>query len=159
MPLPIIHNLARIKQSAAIVNNRHRRLSDEKSRAIQQAAAEVAAGLHDDHFPCVVWQTGSGTQTNMNVNEVVANRAIQLLGGELGSKQVEPNDEVNLGQSSNDCFPTALHMAVCLAVRDRLLPAYHTLCQSLKAKALEFQEILKVGRTHLQDATPITLGQ
>ena len=127
--------------------------------AVIKAADEVIAGKLDEHFPLVVWQTGSGTQTNMNVNEVISNRAIQILGGSLGSKLVHPNDHVNMSQSSNDSFPTAMHIAAAVEVNSKLLPNLKTLHASVKAKSEEFSKIIKIGRTHLQDATPLTLGQ
>ena len=128
--------------------------------AIVQAASEVVAGKFDDNFPLVVWQTGSGTQSNMNANEVIANRAIEILGGEIGSKDpVHPNDHCNMGQSSNDTFPTAMHIATAMSVRDVLLPGLEKLLAGLEAKQEEFKDIIKIGRTHTQDATPLTLGQ
>src|SRR6266404_2223436 len=150
MPLPVIYALARIKKAAAAVNAELGLLDASKADAIQRAAGEVLAGKHDEEFPLVVWQTGSGTQTNMNVNEVLANRASELLGGERGQKRlVHPNDDVNRGQSSNDVFPTAMHVAAAPAVDDVLVAA----------KSRAFQAIVKIGRTHLQDATPLTLGR
>ncbi len=160
MPMPIIHALALIKQAAAEVNVAQGALSPELGAAIGAAAREVADGKLDDHFPLVVWQTGSGTQTNMNVNEVVANRANELLGAPLGARApVHPNDHVNLAQSSNDSFPTAIHIAAALQVTQRLFPALKELQDTLTAKSQEWASIVKIGRTHLQDATPITLGQ
>jgi fumarate hydratase, class II len=130
------------------------------SEAIQTAAKEVADGKLNDHFPLVVWQTGSGTQFHMNVNEVISNRAISLLGGELGSKNpVHPNDHVNMSQSSNDSFPTIMHIAAVLQITQHLVPNLHTLQKALDSKSKEFAKIIKIGRTHLQDATPLTLGQ
>ncbi|WP_085810324.1 class II fumarate hydratase [Sphingomonas sp. TZW2008] len=159
MPIGIVHALALVKQAAARVNRRHG-LDDAKAAAIEAAAAEVAAGMLDDHFPLVIWQTGSGTQSNMNVNEVIAGRANEALTGTRGGKvPVHPNDDVNRGQSSNDSFPTALHIAATLAVRQRLLPALDRLHAALDAKAQAWSDIVKIGRTHLQDATPLTLGQ
>ena len=159
MPLPIVHALALIKQAAARVNRRHG-LDARLAEAIEQAAAEVAAGAHDDQFPLAIWQTGSGTQTNMNVNEVVAGRANELLAGTRGGKApVHPNDHVNRGQSSNDSFPTALHIAAARELSDHLLPALDRLHAALAAKAEEWAGLVKIGRTHLQDATPLTLGQ
>jgi fumarate hydratase class II len=159
MPLAVIHALARVKKAAAAVNAELGVLEKRKAEAIQRAADEVLAGRHDAEFPLSVWQTGSGTQSNMNVNEVLANRASELLGGERGAKRVvHPNDDVNLGQSSNDIFPTAMHVAAVLAVNgvlaalDRLRKAWHE-------KSVAFDDIVKIGRTHLQDATPLTLGQ
>jgi fumarate hydratase class II len=159
MPLAVIHALAHVKKAAAIVNADLGLLDRKKAQAIRQAADEVLAGSHDEEFPLVVWQTGSGTQTNMNVNEVLANRASELLGGERGQKRlVHPNDDVNMGQSSNDVFPTAMHIAAALAL-DAVLPAVEQLRKTLEAKSAAFQDIVKIGRTHLQDATPLTLGQ
>ena len=159
MPIGIIHALAIVKQAAARVNRAHG-LPGDIADAIEAAAQEVAAGTLDDHFPLVIWQTGSGTQTNMNVNEVIAGRANERLTGTRGGKSpVHPNDHVNMGQSSNDSFPTALHIAVSLAVAGRLLPAMDRLGEALTAKARAWAGIVKIGRTHLQDATPITLGQ
>jgi len=160
MPLPLIHALARVKRAAAQVNMELKVLDAEKGRAILAAADEITAGKHDDEFPLVVWQTGSGTQTNMNLNEVIANRASELLGGERGeARKVHPNDDVNRGQSSNDVFPTAMHVAAVEAVRAQLLPALDKLIGALDAKAQAFAQIVKIGRTHLMDATPLTLGQ
>ncbi len=160
MPLAVIHALALAKRSAARVNRALGLLEARKAEAIERAADEVLAGRHDDEFPLVVWQTGSGTQSNMNVNEVLANRASELLGGERGQKRlVHPNDEVNLGQSSNDVFPTAMHVAAARAIEHDLLPRLERLEATLAAKAEEFAAIVKIGRTHLQDATPLTLGQ
>jgi len=159
MPLPLIHALARIKKAAAAVNAELGLLEGKKAQAIQRAADEVLAAKHDEEFPLVVWQTGSGTQTNMNVNEVLANRASELMGGERGQKRlVHPNDDVNMGQSSNDVFPTAMHVAAAPAVQD-VLAAADTLRKTLEAKARGFEAVVKIGRTHLQDATPLTLGQ
>ncbi len=160
MPVPLIRALGIQKKAAALVNEELGELEPRIARAIQQAAGEVIDGKLDDHFPLVVWQTGSGTQTNMNANEVIANRAIEILGGELGSKDpVHPNDHVNRGQSSNDTFPTAMHIAAAREVRDVLLPGLERLRASLAAKAEAFRDVIKIGRTHLQDATPLTLGQ
>ena len=160
MPPELIEALALVKKSAALVNARAGELPDDLAEALTRAADEVIAGKLDDHFPLVVWQTGSGTQTNMNMNEVLANRANELLGGELGSKSpIHPNDHVNLGQSSNDSIPTAMHVAAVLAVVRQLRPALSHLKDELAAKAGEFRELVKIGRTHLQDATPLTLGQ
>ena len=159
MPIRIVHALALVKQAAARVNRAHG-LSAEIADAIESAAAEVAAGTLDDQFPLVIWQTGSGTQSNMNVNEVIAGRANEVLTGNRGGKSpVHPNDHVNMGQSSNDSFPTALHVAAALAARETLIPALETLEASLLAKVKAWDEIVKIGRTHLQDATPLTLGQ
>jgi fumarate hydratase class II len=160
MPLAVVHALTLVKRSAARVNRALGLLEAKKAEAIERAADEVLAGRHDEEFPLVVWQTGSGTQTNMNVNEVLANRASELLGGERGPKRlVHPNDDVNLGQSSNDAFPTAMHIAAARAVEHDLLPKLERLASTLAAKAEAFAEIVKIGRTHLQDATPLTLGQ
>jgi len=159
MPIAIVHALALVKQAAARVNRAHG-LTDEKAGAIEAAAAEVVAGKLDDQFPLVIWQTGSGTQSNMNVNEVIAGRANEVLTGVRGGKTpVHPNDDVNMSQSSNDSFPTALHIACSLAVRQRLYPALERLHGALDAKAKAWANIVKIGRTHLQDATPLTLGQ
>ena len=159
MPLPVVHALARVKKAAAFVNAHLGLLDARKALAIQQAAQEVLNGKHDAEFPLSVWQTGSGTQSNMNVNEVLANRASELLGGERGqTRLVHPNDDVNLGQSSNDVFPTAMHIAAALAVED-VLTAVEALKKTLEQKSAAFEHIVKIGRTHLQDATPLTLGQ
>ncbi len=160
MPLPLIHALAIIKRAAAEVNRDMGLLDAKLAGAIADAANEVIAGKLDDHFPLVVWQTGSGTQTNMNVNEVIANRANVLLGGQPGAKApVHPNDHVNLSQSSNDSFPTAIHIAAVMEVNRRLLPRLEEMRSVLTEKALGWQHIVKIGRTHTQDATPLTLGQ
>ena len=160
MPVPLIRALGLQKLAAARVNLSLNVIEAGIGRAIEQAAREVADGKHDDHFPLVVWQTGSGTQTNMNANEVIANRAIEILGGSLGSKQpVHPNDHVNASQSSNDTIPTAIHIAALSEIEARLLPMLRRLHAALAAKAATFHAIVKVGRTHLQDATPLTLGQ
>ena len=160
MPDEIIMALAEIKRACALVNHGLGLLSEEKATAIMQAADEVLAGQHREEFPLSVWQTGSGTQSNMNVNEVLANRASELLGGARGEgRLVHPNDEVNLGQSSNDIFPTAMHVAAVIGIRQKLLPALNTLRATLKMKSDAFADIVKIGRTHLQDATPLTLGQ
>ena len=160
MPRDIIHALALVKRVAAEVNRELGALDEKRASAIVTAAQEVSQGRFDDHFPLVVWQTGSGTQTNMNVNEVVANRANELMGGARGAMTpVHPNDHVNLGQSSNDSFPTAMHVACALAIDGALLPALDALEGALMLRAREFADIVKIGRTHLQDATPITLGQ
>jgi fumarate hydratase, class II len=159
MPIGIVHALALVKQAAARVNRNHG-LDPKLADAIEAAAAEVAAGKLDDQFPLVIWQTGSGTQSNMNVNEVIAGRANEALTGQRGGKSpVHPNDHVNMGQSSNDSFPTALHIAAGLAVHRRLYPALETIQAALVAKAEGWDDIVKIGRTHLQDATPLTLGQ
>jgi fumarate hydratase class II len=160
MPLAVVYALTLVKKAAAHANLELGLLDKQKSEAIQRAAAEVLAGRHDAEFPLVVWQTGSGTQSNMNVNEVLANRASELLGGERGQKRrVHPNDEVNLGQSSNDVFPTAMHVAAARALQDDLLPGVEQLRATLAAKSQAFERIVKIGRTHLQDATPLSLGQ
>jgi fumarate hydratase class II len=160
MPLPLIRALARIKRVAAEVNGGLGLIEPRLVAAIVTAADEVAGGRFDDHFPLVVWQTGSGTQTNMNVNEVVANRANELLGAPLGAKApVHPNDHVNRSQSSNDCLPTAIHIAAVEEIAGRLRPALAHLHQALADKATAFADIVKIGRTHLQDAVPLTLGQ
>ena len=160
MPLALIHALVRVKRACAVVNHRLGRLSAEARDLIVQVCDEILTGRHDDEFPLSVWQTGSGTQTNMNVNEVIANRAAQIVHGRLDrARPVHPNDQVNLSQSSNDVFPTAMHVAAVSALEDRLLPALADLHRTLDAKAAEFAGIVKIGRTHLQDATPLTLGQ
>ena len=160
MPREIIQALASIKRAAATVNLALGEITAEKARAISQAADEVLAGRCPDEFPLVVWQTGSGTQTNMNVNEVLANRASEILGGPRGEgRLVHPNDDVNRGQSSNDVYPTAMHVAAVVAIRGRLLPPLERLHATLEAKRAQFDAIVKIGRTHLQDATPLTLGQ
>eukprot|EP00105_Crassostrea_gigas_P003686 XP_011416619.1 PREDICTED: fumarate hydratase, mitochondrial [Crassostrea gigas] len=159
MPLPIIKAFAILKKCAARVNQEYG-LDSTIADLIVRVADEIIAGQLWDHFPLVVWQTGSGTQTNMNINEVISNRAIELSGGTMGSKQpVHPNDHVNMSQSSNDTFPTAMHIAVVLEVQERLLPGLKVLLKSLETKKQEFKDIVKIGRTHLQDATPLTLGQ
>lgn len=159
-PLPLIHALGIVKQAAAETNIALGKLDPVLGRAITVAAAEVVGGKLDDHFPLVIYQTGSGTQTNMNVNEVISNRAIEMLGGTIGSKKpVHPNDHVNMGQSSNDSFPTAMHIATAIEVTSRLLPALDHLIDALKTKEEKFAHLIKIGRTHTQDATPVTLGQ
>ena len=160
MPVPLIRALGLVKQAAARVNKAQGNLEPRLADAIETAAAEVAAGEWDAHFPLSVWQTGSGTQTNMNANEVIANRAIEILGGEIGSKSpVHPNDHVNRSQSSNDTFPTAMHIAAAREIGASLLPALQHLHQALEDKSAAFADIVKIGRTHTQDATPLTLGQ
>jgi fumarate hydratase class II len=160
MPPAVIHALALVKQAAARVNAGLGLLKASKARAIERAAGEVLAGKHEEEFPLVVWQTGSGTQSNMNVNEVIANRASEMLGGVRGPKRrVHPNDDVNMGQSSNDVFPTAMHVAAAQALARDLLPAVEQLRKTLAKKARAFDRIIKIGRTHLQDATPLSLGQ
>lgn len=160
MPQPIIRAMAILKRSAAIVNKRFG-LEDKIADTIVKAADEIIEGqMSESNFPLVIWQTGSGTQTNMNVNEVISNRCIRMLGGELGSKDpVHPNDHVNMSQSSNDTFPTAMHVAVALEINSLLLPSLELLCYALQKKSEEFSKIIKIGRTHTQDATPLTLGQ
>ena len=156
----IIKSIAIIKRSAAIVHEKDKLISKKISKAIIKASNEIISGKLDDNFPLRVWQTGSGTQTNMNVNEVIANRAIEILGGKKGTKKpVHPNDHVNKSQSTNDVFPTAMHISVARETLDKLLPSLRLLEKFLKAKSMEFKNIVKIGRTHLQDATPITLGQ
>ncbi|EGV61001.1 fumarase fum1 [Yamadazyma tenuis] len=160
MPTPIVRAFGVLKKSAAIVNEELGALDPKLSEAIQQAATEVAEGKLDDHFPLVVFQTGSGTQSNMNANEVISNRAIEILGGELGSKKpVHPNDHCNMSQSSNDTFPTVMHIAAVTEISGSLIPELTKLRDALQAKSDEFKDIIKIGRTHLQDATPLTLGQ
>ena len=159
-PREMIRALGLIKKACALVNQDLGLLDADRAKAIIQAADEVISGGLDQHFPLVIWQTGSGTQTNMNANEVIANRAIQFLGGQMGSKKpVHPNDDVNRSQSSNDVFPTAIHVAAVEQVIGRLLPAVQALREALDGKARAFEGIVKIGRTHLQDATPLTLGQ
>lgn len=160
MPLPLVHALVLVKKAAAHVNARLGLLDQRVAGAIGQAADEALSGKFDGHFPLVIWQTGSGTQSNMNANEVLANRANEILGVGLGAKSpVHPNDHVNRGQSSNDSFPTAMHIAAVLEITRKLLPALRALEQALGAKATAFDHLVKIGRTHLQDATPVTLGQ
>jgi fumarate hydratase, class II len=160
MPVEIVHALGFVKQAAARVNAKAGGLDAELAEAIQAAAGEVASGALDDQFPLVIWQTGSGTQSNMNANEVIAGRANEILTGSRGGKSpVHPNDHVNKGQSSNDSFPTAMHVAAARAVEIRLIPALQGLHRRLAAKAAAWDPIVKIGRTHLQDATPLTLGQ
>jgi fumarate hydratase class II len=159
-PVAVVRGLGVIKQAAALVNKDQGKLSEALAEAIAAAAAEVVEGRFDEHFPLVVWQTGSGTQSNMNANEVISNRAIELLGGTLGSKDpVHPNDHVNMSQSSNDTFPTAMHIGIATTARDTLLPGLRKLHEALEHKTKAFAQIIKIGRTHTQDATPITLGQ
>ena len=156
----LIKSIAIIKKSAAIVHLKERQILPKISKAIISASNEVIKGKLDDHFPLKVWQTGSGTQTNMNVNEVISNRAIEILGGKKGSKKpVHPNDHVNKSQSTNDVFPTAMHIAIALETKNKLLPSLNLLNKELKKKISIFKSIVKVGRTHLQDATPLSLGQ
>ncbi len=159
-PIAIVRALGVIKQACAQANMASGKLDQSLGTAIVQAAGEVIEGKFDDNFPLVVWQTGSGTQSNMNANEVIANRAIEILGGVIGTKEpVHPNDHCNMGQSSNDTFPTAMHIATAMSARDVLMPGLGKLLAGLDAKAEEFKDIIKIGRTHTQDATPLTLGQ
>ena len=160
LPFPLIAALGIIKQAAANVNLAMGKLDKNRAAAIVAAAREVTQGRFNDHFPLVVWQTGSGTQSNMNANEVISNRAIELMGGVIGSKDpVHPNDHVNMGQSSNDTFPTAMHIAAARQITGILIPALEHLHKAIEAKSAEFAHIVKIGRTHTQDATPLTLGQ
>lgn len=160
MPVEIYHAYGYVKKAAAIVNLKAGRLPEWKAKLIIQVCDEVIAGKLDEHFPLYVWQTGSGTQSNMNVNEVISNRCIQLVGGVLGSKQpVHPNDHVNMGQSSNDTFPTAMHIAGYKLATEKTIPALKKLRDALAAKATQWADVVKIGRTHLEDATPITVGQ
>jgi fumarate hydratase class II len=160
MPKRVYHAYGYVKKAAALVNAAAGRLPQWIKDAVTRAADEAIAGKLDEHFPLYVWQTGSGTQSNMNVNEVLSNRAIQLLGGKIGSKSpVHPNDDVNMGQSSNDSFPTAMHIAAVLELEDHLLPHAKALADSIEAKAKEWSDVVKTGRTHLQDAVPLTVGQ
>ena len=160
MPKPVYHAYGYVKKAAALVNADAGRLDRSLADAIVTAADEVIAGKLDSEFPLYVWQTGSGTQSNMNVNEVIGNRASQLLGGELGTKKpVHPNDHVNMGQSSNDTFPTAMHIATLLEIREHMLPRLGMLIDAVWAKAVQWVDVVKIGRTHLQDATPLTVGQ
>jgi fumarate hydratase class II len=160
MPFELIKALVLIKKAAAIVNSKLGLLEPHIATAISQSADEITSGKLSDNFPLSVWQTGSGTQTNMNVNEVIANRSIEILGGIVGSKNpVHPNDHVNMGQSSNDTFPTGMHIATIELINQKLLPALNSLQQAFQTKQKEFQDIVKIGRTHLQDAVPMTLGQ
>ncbi|SFD03005.1 fumarase, class II [Bacillus sp. 491mf] len=159
MPLEIVRAFAILKKSAALSNQKLGKLADEKASAIVEAVDEILSGKWDDHFPLVVWQTGSGTQSNMNVNEVIANRGNQILREKGLNLHIHPNDDVNMSQSSNDTFPTALHIACLIAVEEQVLPAVAKLKETLQEKVNEFSHIIKIGRTHLQDATPLTLGQ
>jgi fumarate hydratase class II len=160
MPVEVVRAFGILKKAAAVANLEMGELSKEKADLIVAAAEEVIDGRLDDHFPLFVWQTGSGTQSNMNANEVISNRAIELAGGELGSKEpIHPNDDVNMSQSSNDTFPTAMHVAAARAVHDQVIPAVKELSAALEKKSEEFEDIVKIGRTHLQDAVPLTLGQ
>ena len=160
MPIEVIQAFAIVKKASAIANNQLGKLSAEKKDLITQVADEILAGKLDDHFPLYVWMTGSGTQSNMNVNEVIANRAIEIVGGELGSKDpIHPNDDVNKSQSSNDTFPTAMNIAAVVAIQNRLIPKVTKLKDALQEKAEAWENIIKIGRTHLQDAVPLSLGQ
>src|SRR6266545_6379187 len=160
MPREMIRALGILKKAAALVNQELGKLPVEKAKLIVQACDEVIEGKLDEHFPLRVWQTGSGTQTNMNANEVISNRAIEMAGGVMGSKKpIHPNDDVNYGQSSNDTFPTAMHIAAVREIRQRLIPMVTRLRDTLAHKAEAFKDIIKIGRTHLMDATPLTLGQ
>ena len=160
MPPSMIRAFGILKKAAALVNQDLKKLSPEKTRLIVQAADEVIAGKLDEHFPLRIWQTGSGTQTNMNANEVISNRAIEIVGGVMGSKKpIHPNDDVNMSQSSNDTFPTAMHIAAATRVAEGLIPSVTRLRDAIDAKAREFQDVVKIGRTHLMDATPLTVGQ
>uniref|UniRef100_A0A915L968 fumarate hydratase n=1 Tax=Romanomermis culicivorax TaxID=13658 RepID=A0A915L968_ROMCU len=160
MPLPIIHAFGVLKKAAALVNKENGKLDAKLADAIVKACDLVSDAKLDDHFPLVVWQTGSGTQTNMNVNEVISNKAIEILGGKLGSKTpVHPNDHVNMAQSSNDTFPTAMHIAAAVQINKILIPSLTHLQEALRKKSEEFSDIIKIGRTHTQDAVPLTLGQ
>ncbi|HET6345327.1 MAG TPA: lyase family protein, partial [Myxococcota bacterium] len=159
-PREVIRSLGVVKKACAQVNQELGKLDGKLATAIVQAADEVIEGTWDSHFPLVVWQTGSGTQTNMNANEVIANRAVELLGGKLGSKDpVHPNDHVNMSQSSNDVFPTVMHVAAAERIHGHLIPQAEKLRNTFNKKAEAFKDIVKIGRTHLQDATPLTLGQ
>jgi len=160
MPKAIYHAYGYVKKAAALVNAADGRLARWKAELIAKVADEVISGRLDSEFPLYVWQTGSGTQSNMNVNEVISNRAIQLVGGALGGKRpIHPNDDVNMSQSSNDTFPTAMHIATVREFSDRLIPALTALTGAISAKAREWVDVVKIGRTHLQDATPLTVGQ
>ncbi|MBS1866297.1 MAG: class II fumarate hydratase, partial [Acidobacteria bacterium] len=160
MPPELIRSFGILKKAAALVNQDLGKLPAEKAKLITEAADEVISGKLNDHFPLRIWQTGSGTQTNMNVNEVISNRAIEISGGVMGSKKpIHPNDDVNMSQSSNDTFPTAMHIAAATETARKLLPAVKKLRDALDAKAKEFAGIVKIGRTHLQDATPLTVDQ
>jgi fumarate hydratase class II len=160
IPPAVIRGMALLKKAAALVNRDIGKLPADEADLIVKVSDEILEGRHDDEFPLSVWQTGSGTQTNMNVNEVISNRAIEIVGGERGSKKpIHPNDHVNLSQSSNDTFPTAMHIAAAEEVVHRLVPSVAALRDALAEKAAEFSDIVKIGRTHLQDAVPLTLGQ
>src|SRR5207245_1008430 len=158
MPREMIRALGILKKACALVNQNLGKLSPDKAKLIVQACDEVIEGKLDEHFPLRVWQTGSGTQTNMNANEVISNRAIEIAGGVMGSKKpIHPNDDVNMSQSSNDTFPTAMHIAAAEQM-NKLIPAIETVYDAIGAKAEEFKDVVKIGRTHLQDATPLTVG-
>ncbi|MCB4783805.1 MAG: class II fumarate hydratase [Sulfurovum sp.] len=160
MPTEVVYGFANLKKACALVNNKLGRLEDNKTEAIRKACDSVLSGELDDHFPLVVWQTGSGTQSNMNMNEVIANKATEILGGDFTKEYlVHPNDDVNKGQSSNDTYPTGMRIAEVVAVTDNLIPALKQLKGTLETKSKAFEDIVKIGRTHLQDATPLTLGQ
>jgi fumarate hydratase class II len=160
MPPELIRAFAVLKKAAALVNQDLGKLPADKAKLIVQAADDIIAGKLDDQFPLRIWQTGSGTQTNMNVNEVISNRAIEIAGGEMGSKTpIHPNDHVNMSQSSNDTFPTAMHIAAAERVKNALIPAIKTVQEAIEAKSKEFKDVVKIGRTHLQDAVPLTVGQ
>jgi fumarate hydratase class II len=159
MPREMIRALGILKKACALVNNELGKLSDDKLKFVVQACDEVIEGKLDEHFPLRVWQTGSGTQTNMNANEVISNRAIEIAGGVMGSKKpIHPNDDVNMSQSSNDTFPTAMHIAAAEQL-NKLIPRVQEVHNAIDAKAKEFKDVVKIGRTHLQDATPLTVGQ
>src|SRR5438105_2644167 len=160
MPVEVVGALGLLKKACALVNAELGLLDGRRAQLIVRAADEVIAGTLDDHFPLSVWQTGSGTQSNMNANEVIANRAIELAGGRMGSKQpIHPNDHVNMSQSSNDTFPTAMHIAAAMRMHNELIPAIERTHNAIDAKAREFADVVKIGRTHLQDATLLTVGQ
>src|SRR5438270_1080784 len=160
MPPELIRAFGILKKACALVNRDLGKLPEDRARLIVQAADEVSAGKLNDQFPLRVWQTGSGTQTNMNANEVISNRAIELAGGEMGSKKpIHPNDDVNMSQSSNDSFPAAMHIAAAERVKNALIPAIKSVHDAIAAKAKEFKDVVKIGRTHLQDAVPLTFGQ
>lgn len=159
MPLELVYGLVYIKQAAAIVNHQLGKLSEDKMNAIKKVSEDILAGQHDEHFPLAVWQTGSGTQSNMNVNEVIANRANEWLKSQNSTEKIHPNDDVNMSQSSNDTFPTAMHIAAFIKISENLIPAIQELKNTLIEKEKAFANIVKIGRTHLQDATPLTLGQ
>ena len=160
MPLEVTHAFGILKKAAALTNHELGKLTDDKKNLICKAAEEVYQGKLDEHFPLHVWQTGSGTQSNMNTNEVISNRAIEMAGGAMGSKKpIHPNDDVNMSQSSNDTFPTAMHIAAAMTIKNELIPAVLALKDGLEAKRVEFNDIIKIGRTHLQDAVPLTMGQ